>query len=296
MDCPPISVVTPSYNQGKFLGATLDSVLRQGYIRLEYIVMDGGSTDNSIDLIIQRESQLAFWRSLRDGGQAAAINEGFARSSGTILGWLNSDDLYTPESFSHVAAVLGPLAEQPIVLYGGCELFHDGKSSHQTRPALQFDPGLLQITDYFDQPAVFWTRAAWDLVGPLDESLRYAFDWDWFLRAAKTCKFVLSDRVLARYRLHAKQKTGTGGTQRWAELVEVVRRHSPRQVLDHYLFLTDHPTTHWWLNKRMRLAQMFGYILPPMVAETLATAASPPLWRLPKEIDRQILWLISGIR
>jgi glycosyltransferase involved in cell wall biosynthesis len=296
MGCPRISIVTPSFNQGKFLGATLESVLRQKYPELEYLVLDGGSEDNSVDLIKRYEPELAFWRSQRDRGQAAAINEGFARSSGTILGWLNSDDLYSPDALSHVAALLGPLAEQPYVLYGGCELFRDGKSSHKTRPAFQFDPEALQITDYFDQPAVFWTRVAWDEVGPLDESLRYAFDWDWFLRAAKTCKFLPSEWVLARYRLHPKQKTGTGGMRRWTELVDVVRRHSPKQVLDHYLFLTDHPTAHWWLNKRMRLAEMIGDILPRNAAETLATAVSPPFWRLPKEIDPQILWLISGIR
>ena len=143
MDCPRISIVTPSFNQGKFLDPTLESVLGQGYPALEYLVMDGGSEDNSVEVIKQRESELKFWRSGPDQGQAAAINEGFGRSSGVILGWLNSDDLYTPGTFSEVAAVLGEIADQPVVMYGSCELFHDGKRSGKIRSALPFDSELL---------------------------------------------------------------------------------------------------------------------------------------------------------
>jgi glycosyltransferase involved in cell wall biosynthesis len=93
MNCPKISIVTPSFNQGRFLGATLESVLGQGYPGLEYVVMDGGSDDNSVEVIKRREADLSFWRSEPDRGQAAAINEGFSRCTGAILGWLNSDDL-----------------------------------------------------------------------------------------------------------------------------------------------------------------------------------------------------------
>jgi glycosyltransferase involved in cell wall biosynthesis len=296
MGCPRISIVTPSFNQGKFLAATLESVLGQSYSTLEYVVMDGGSADNSAEVIKQRASELTFWRSERDRGQAAAINEGFARCSGVILGWLNSDDVYIPETFSRVAALLGPIFDQPAVLYGGCELFHDAKGTREIRPALPFDSEMLQITDYFDQPSVFWTRTAWEMIGPLDESLHYAFDWDWFLRAANSCRFIRSDHALARYRIHSEHKSRTGGEKRWTELVEVVKRHSPHWVTDHYRFLTDHPIARWWLNKRMRFAQALGKILPAQAAGILATGASPPFWRLPKGIDPEILWLISGIR
>src|SRR5260221_8792042 len=226
MDSPGISIVTPSFNQGKFLAATLESVLGQGYPALEYLVMDGGSEDNSIEVIKQRESELRSWRSGPDRGQAAAINEGFSRCSGVILGWLNSDDLYNPGTLSEVAAILGETADQPVVMYGGCELFHHAKRSGEVRPAVPFDPELLRVTDYLDQPSVFWTRAAWELVGPLDESLHYAFDWDWFLRAARSCQFICSVKWLSQYRIHSEHKSGTGGAERWRELVEVVGRHS----------------------------------------------------------------------
>ncbi len=296
MDCPRISIVTPSFNQGKFLAATLESVLGQGYPALEYLVMDGGSEDNSVEVIRKRESELRFWRSKRDRGQAAAINEGFARCSGVISGWLNSDDLYTPETFSEVAAVLAKITDQPVVMYGGCELFNDSERSCEVRPAVPFDSELLLVTDYLDQPSVFWTRAAWELVGPLDESLHYAFDWDWFLRAARSCQFICSDKVLSQYRIHSEHKSGTGGAERWRELVEVVRRHSSDRVTDHYRYLTGHPIAHWWLNKRMRFAQTLGKVLPKSFADLLASAASPPFWQLPKGIDPEVLWRISGIR
>jgi glycosyltransferase involved in cell wall biosynthesis len=296
MGCPRISIVTPSFNQGKFLSATLESVLGQGYPALEYLVMDGGSEDNSVEVIKRRESELSFWRSSHDEGQAAAINEGFRRSSGAIFAWLNSDDLYTRGTFSEVVTLLGEITDQPVVMYGGCELFHHAKKSREVRPAVPFDPELLQITDYLDQASVFWTRAAWDLVGPLDESLRYAFDWDWFLRAARSCKFIRSSKVLSRYRIHFEHKSRTGGGERWRELVEVVKRHSSDRITDHYRFLTDHPIAHWWLNKRMRLAQTLGKTMPKNFADPLATTASPPFWRLPKGIDPEVLWQISGIR
>jgi glycosyltransferase involved in cell wall biosynthesis len=296
MDCPRISIVTPSFNQGKFLAAALESVLGQGYPALEYLVMDGGSKDQSVEVIKQRAPELTFWRSGSDRGQAAAINEGFSRSSGAILGWLNSDDLYTPGALSEAVAILGSTPDQPIVMYGSCELFHDGKSSREIRLAAPFDAELLRVTDYLDQPSVFWTRAAWNLVGPLDESLHYAFDWDWFLRATRSCRFIRSDQVLSRYRVHSEHKSGTGGSERWKELVEVVKRHSSGRVMDHYRFLTERSIAHWWLNKRMRFAQMLARVFPENLAGIVATAASPPFWRLPKEIERQVLWQISGIR
>jgi glycosyltransferase involved in cell wall biosynthesis len=296
MDCPKISIVTPSLNQGKFLRAALESVLGQRYPALEYLVMDGGSEDDSVGIIRRRESELNFWRSKRDRGQAAAINEGFARCSGAILGWLNSDDLYLPDTFSHVAAILGPIADQPVIVYGGCTILDDAKNADEIRAALPFDPEMLQISDYLDQPSVFWTRAAWELTGPLDESLHYAFDWDWFLRAVNSCRFIRSDQVLSQYRIHAGHKSGSGGGKRWNELMEVVRRHSSERVMDHYRFLTTHPVVHWWLNKRMRLAQIFGRTLPKNLADILATGASPPFWHLPRDIDREVLWKISGIR
>lgn len=293
---PSISIVTPSLNQGQFLGETMDSVLKQNYSGLEYIVMDGGSADSSVDLIRAREEHLAFWRSQPDQGQAQAINEGFARANGEIFAWLNSDDLYLSDSLQNVANLFAGCVDEPVILYGGCEQFHQNTGKSELRPAVSFDQKRLQIADFLDQPSVFFSRVAWDQVGPLDESLHYAFDWEWFLRAAKCCRFERCDRVLSRYRIHSQHKTGTGGLRRWEEMSEVVRRHSPDSIVRHYQFLLACPDARWWLNKRMRLAQIFARFLPSKPAAALATSCSPPFWRLPDGICREMLWEISGIR
>jgi len=293
---PVISIVTPSFNQGRYLGETLDSILSQAYPNLDYIVMDGGSTDQSVNVIRARQERLAFWQSQADNGQAAAINEGFARARGIIFGWLNSDDLQLNGTLHTVANLLGSCVDEAAVLYGSCELFRDNGSLIERRSAVPFDLNRLKITDFLDQPSVFFTRAAWERVGPLDESLHYAFDWEWFLRAAKCCRFYSCDRVLSRYRIHAQHKTGTGGLRRWEEMSEVVRRHSPDEVVRHYQYLLACPDARWWLNKRMRLAQSFQQIFPDRIGSTLGTLCAPPFWHLPEGISRPMLWEISGIR
>jgi glycosyltransferase involved in cell wall biosynthesis len=293
---PLISIVTPSFNQGRYLGETLDSILTQGYPNLECIVMDGGSADQSVEVIRARQERLAFWQSQPDHGQAAAINEGFARARGLIFGWLNSDDLHTNGTLHTVANLLAECVHESVVVYGSCELFRDDGTAIERRSAVPFDLNRLQITDFLDQPSVFFTRAAWERVGHLDESLHYAFDWDWFLRAAKVCRFIRCDQVLSRYRIHSQHKTGTGGLRRWEEMSEVVRRHSPDEIVRHYQYLLACPDARWWLNKRMRLAQLFRRILPEAIGSALGTLCAPPFWFLPNGISRTTLWEISGIR
>ena len=278
------------------MGDTLESVLAQKYPSLEYLVMDGGSTDESVAVIRAREKELTFWRSEPDHGQAEAINQGFERANGVILGWLNSDDLYRDDTLRVVADELGGCEDEAVVFYGGCELFQDEGGASEPRPSVPFDQARLQITDFIDQPSVFFTRTAWQRVGPLDESLHYAFDWEWFLRAAKCCRFQRYDRVLSRYRIHRQHKTGSGGLRRWEEMSEVVRRHSPDDVVRHYQYLLACPDARWWLNKRMRFAQLFARFLPDSISETLGTLCAPPFWSVPPGISRTMLWEISGIR
>jgi glycosyltransferase involved in cell wall biosynthesis len=290
-----ISVVTPSYNQGQFLEETIRSVLEQSYPNLEYGVLDAGSTDRTIDILRKYDTQLSFWRSAPDEGQPAAINEGFGRASGDILCWLNSDDLQGATTLETVAQLMGSSLDQPVVLYGGCEIFDDRTHRREIRPATSFSRELLETVDFLDQPSVFWTRPAWEMVGPLDESLHYGFDWEWFLRASKLCRFVATDALLSRYRLHTTQKSGTGGKRRWMELLEIVRRHSSPAVVRHYEFLLRNDIARWWLNKRMRTAQRLQAVFPSF-ADQVATLLSPPFWVLPKGLSREMLWRISGIR
>lgn len=295
MSYPKVSVITPSYNQGQFVEETLRSVLEQGYPNLEYSVFDGGSSDGTVEVLQKYSGRLDFWRSEKDGGQAAAINEGFRRATGDIFCWLNSDDLQCRDALSRAAGFLGSCLDQPVVLYGGCEMFNDRTHGKEVRPAVHFSQELLETTDFLDQPSVFWTRKAWEKVGPLDESLHYSFDWEWFLRASKVCRFVAIEALLSRYRIHEGHKSGTGGKTRWFELLAVVRRHSPPAVVRHYEFLVQRDLARWWLNKRMRLFLALKG-LAPAFAETAATLLSPPFWHLPAGIQRNVLWQISGIR
>jgi glycosyltransferase involved in cell wall biosynthesis len=292
---PRISVITPSYNQGHFIEETIRSVLDQGYPNLEFSVFDGGSTDRTTEILKKYSPQLSFWRSSKDAGQAAAINEGFRRATGDILCWLNSDDLHFGLTLSTVAGLLGTCLDQPVVVYGGCEMFDDRTGKKEVRPAIPFSQSLLETTDFIDQPSVFWTRKAWETVGSLDESLHFGFDWEWFLRAGKACRFIATDALLSRYRLHRAHKSGTGGKTRWLELMTIVRRHSSPAVIQHYEFLMGRNSARWWLNKRMRLSVALKGSLGGF-AEALATFLSPPFWFLPTGLQRKTLWLISGIR
>jgi glycosyltransferase involved in cell wall biosynthesis len=292
---PGFSVVTPSYNQGEFIEQTILSVLEQKYPELEYLILDGGSQDGTVKILQKYGANLAFWRSGKDSGQAAAINEGFRRSSGNILCWLNSDDLYLKHTLRTVANIFADRLDEPLIVYGGCEVFDDRTQAKELRPAVSFDRARLAVSDFLDQPSVFWTRKAWEMVGPLDESLNYGFDWEWFLRASKVCRFISIDQMLSRYRIHVGHKSGTGGRTRWLELLKIVRTHSPPDVVQSYEYLVECDAARWWLNKRMRIEQTIRKVAPGLAAGA-ANLLSPPFWFVPNGISRQMLWTISGIR
>jgi glycosyltransferase involved in cell wall biosynthesis len=196
------------------------------YPSLEVIVIDGGSTDNSIEIIKRYEQQITFWTSENDLGQSHAINKGFSQAAGAILGWLNSDDMYLPGTLDYVARQLNP--SRPELLFGNC--FHfventpnswgsDVKKAHEDME--------LTLCDYIIQPATFWTRTAWSLTGELDETLHYGFDWDWFIRARRASVALRpDDRYLAIYRVHDAHKTTTGGDRRLQELRALYRKHA----------------------------------------------------------------------
>lgn len=231
MSLPRITVVTPSFNQAAYLETTLLSVLGQCYPNLEYIVMDGGSTDGSAEIIRRHEGQLAYWQSQADGGQAAALNDAFARATGDILCWVNSDDFLLPGALHHTARRLGPRVGQPALLHGGCLFFQqEGKGAKVVRAEAR-DRQHLLLKAHIIQPSAFWTRALWEKTGPLDATLRFAFDWEWFIRASAVGELIASDELLSAYRFHAAHKTGGGGAARREEILAVARRHGgPREV------------------------------------------------------------------
>ncbi len=223
MSEPRISIVIPSFNQGEFIAQTLASLIGQNYPNLELIVIDGGSTDQTAEIIAQYAHAIAHYVSEPDNGQGHAINKGFRLATGEILAWLNSDDLYLPCTLAKIARLMRGSAA-PQLVYGGSILFDDRGQFTQGRLPSEFDRERLTYFDYIEQASAFWTRRVWETVGELDESYHYALDWEWFLRAAKICDFTPLREYLSLYRLHPTHKTGSGGARRQQEILRIVER------------------------------------------------------------------------
>ena len=205
---PKISIVTPSYNQGEYLEQTIRSVLDQGYPNLEYIVIDGGSTDGSVDIIKKYERQLTYWVSERDRGQTDAINKGVARCTGDVFGYINSDDLLYPNSLHRVAREwaggLRWIVGWSVYLEDG-----DGTWPYMKRETLR--PVDWFLINPIPQQSSFFDRTFLDQVGPFRTDLHYCFDYEYWMRL----RFVAGVRpggirqCFAAFRLHDASKTNT---------------------------------------------------------------------------------------
>ncbi len=236
---PRITIVTPSFNQGKFLEQTIQSVLGQNYPTLDYIIMDGGSTDQSVSIIKKYESHLSYWQSKKDDGQSAAINEGFQRGRGEIMGWINSDDYYLPGTLHRIASILDSTKAQWLAGNGLTvdESRHRASMSHISERS---QTAHLPFFDFIIQPSTFWTRSAWEKVGILDSSLHYAFDWDWFIRAEKEkVEQIFLDAPLSYYRVHDQHKTATGVDQRDKEIASIYEKYVGKNAEELFLKLSS---------------------------------------------------------
>jgi GT2 family glycosyltransferase len=217
-----VTVVTPSYTQAAYLEQTIASVLDQGYPNLEYIVVDGGSTDGSVDVIKRHESSLSWWVSEADRGQSHAINKGWQRATGDILAFLNSDDLYWPNAIraSVTALTANPRAG---LVYGPARVFDARGVLYQTRPP-RHDPRRLVARNYLQQPTVFLRRSLVESIGLLDEDLHFCFDYDYWLRASRVSAFARQDSVTAGFRVHGSSKTGSQQAHFARERVAILDR------------------------------------------------------------------------
>ena len=207
---PRVTLVTPSYNQGQFLEETIRSVLLQGYPDLEYIIIDGGSTDQSVDIIRKYERYLAFWVSESDRGQGHAINKGFQRATGEIMCWLNSDDFYTPGTLRIVAETLAASTGKFAMVGHSLLRYSDGRSPFELKGHFESMQRLLRFWHGYQmhQPSIFWRREVFEKVGYLDETHHLIMDFDYWVRIARHFEFTNVDRVLSCVNYHPAAKTG----------------------------------------------------------------------------------------
>jgi len=250
-DAPVISIVTPSFNQAQFLEATVRSVLDQRYPKLEYIVQDGGSTDGSIDILRRHAHGLAGWESRPDRGQTHAINLGMQRTTGSIMAYLNSDDLLLPGSLAYVARYFHEHPDVDVVY--GHRVLIDVDGQEIGRWVLPpHDDQVIKYTDFIPQETMFWRRRAWEAVGgAFDESFRFALDWDIILRfQAAGLRFVRLPRFLGAFRISEAQKTTSWWLPVGRREVErltaralgftpdssTVRRHIRHYMRQHYVY------------------------------------------------------------
>lgn len=240
INLPLISVVVPSFNQGQFLGQALESIFNQNYPRVEVLVMDGGSTDNSVDIIRSYEGRLAYWQSQSDQGQSAAVNEGVSRATGDLVAWLNSDDFYYGDCFWTVADAYQCLPNRGTYIGNG---FRYEQETSKYKPFserhLAFNREALTFgLDYILQPAVFFSRQVWNQVNGLDPSLHFCMDWDILIRIGNSYGVTLVNDFLAVSREYKDTKTSRGKLKRTYEISAMIARHTGQEITPgtaHYL-------------------------------------------------------------
>lgn len=198
------SVIVPSFQQGEFLERTLRSVLDQDYADVEVIVQDGGSTDESVGILKRYGGRLR-WESKRDNGQSAAINEGMRKATGEFLCYLNSDDVFCGGALRRVADFFASHRGADVV-YGLADFIDERDQVLGAYPTEQWNYPRLMETCFICQPACFWRRSVMDRSGAFDESLRYAMDYEYWLRTGATTPFHLLPEKLAQSRCHARAK------------------------------------------------------------------------------------------
>ncbi len=247
---PLVSVVTPSFNQGRYLEQTILSVLYQDYPNIEYIVIDGGSIDNSVEIIRRYESRLGYWISEHDKGQTDAINKGFAHAHGEILAWLNSDDVYNPGA---VSAAVKFLVENPNIgmVYGDLDFINEDDHVIGIFNAAQTNlKKLRRGFVHIPQPSAFFRAVHWRQVGPLDPGYFFAMDYDlWVRLAGVTSLKYLPGKTWAKFRLHSDAKTINADDRCWPEMLRVHYRDGGHAlspiVFKYYLRKLVSPLINW---------------------------------------------------
>ncbi len=242
---PRISIITPSYNQAAFIEQTILSVLNQDYPDLEYIVMDGGSTDGTLEILKKYNGRL-IWISEPDRGQSHAINKGFSMATGEVLAFLNSDDLYEPGALIKVGQFFAKNPEAAW-LTGRCHIID--KYGKEIRKAITSYKNFwlrmggyrtLQILNFISQPATFWQRAVVESIGPFDETLEYSMDYDYSLRVGQHHPWHVLDLYLASFRIHPTSKAGFSASAQFLSDFKIIKGHTSSRcyILMHWMHNT----------------------------------------------------------
>jgi GT2 family glycosyltransferase len=227
---PTVSIVVPSLNYGRYLGAALESIIGQGYPELELIVCDGGSEDETPEILDRLQRPISRVLAGADDGQGDAINRGFERSSGEILAWVNADDVLLPGTLAHVASFFCEHPEVDMV-YGNRVLIDERGEDVGVWVTPPHSVESLQWFDFIPQETVFWRRQLWERAGGIDTRYEYGFDWDLFLRFHRAgAEIVRLPRFLAAFRQHEGQKTRRGHDEAQRELDSIRAEFHGRPV------------------------------------------------------------------
>ena len=234
---PTITVVTPSYQQGRFLERTIYSVVSQQYSGLEYVVQDGGSSDETLEVLRRFGPLLTRWVSEADNGQADAINRGFNKTTGDVMAWINSDDLLLPGSLAYVARFFADRPDVDVV-YGHRLMIDENDCHIGTWTLPRHDDLVLTLADFIPQETLFWRRRAWEAVGSrVDPSFGYALDWDLLLRFRDAgAKMARLPRYLGAFRIHDEQKTTAANAVGLSECASLRTRVHGRNLSSEEVF------------------------------------------------------------
>jgi len=250
-----VSIVTPSYNQASFLEATIRSVLEQDYPNIEYIIVDGGSTDGSMEIIRRYSDRLSWWVSEKDHGQTDAINKGFAHAKGEILAWINSDDTYESGAVSAAVEFLRGRPEVGLV-YANTNFIDEKGRVIGRFPAAQTDYRRLKRGYvHIPQQSAFFRADLWHKVGPLDPSFYFAMDYDLWVRLARLAPVEYVPYLWANFRLHSSGKTVAADDRCWPEMLKVHYRDggSWLSIITAKYLIRKLIAPLWRLRMRMRL-------------------------------------------
>jgi glycosyltransferase involved in cell wall biosynthesis len=207
LNYPAISIITPSFNQGQFLEETFLSIINQNYPALELIVIDGGSTDNSVEIIRKYERHIKYWVSEKDNGQSEAINKGLKIATGDIINWINSDDILMPNALHAIGNIFSQLPEETGLIHGGTIAFNNDADLYTDFGYDEVNTERYLAGIAFPQPSAFFLRKLLLDVGYLNEDLHFKMDYDLYSRMVLKTNFLKVTNVFSKYRLHESSKT-----------------------------------------------------------------------------------------